>query len=169
MTIGQSLRIGLTGPAVAAPTSIGVATLGLGAVYYLSIRPLAIAAGFASSDAQLLPILALALGSIPTFLHVLAFSMLAGALGESASDRIRSCTGWVGVNALFEVGQHATVARLLVKTLDRWCGEYFVCARTGQYFLRGTFDSADIAAGALGGLLAYIILKCRSRHAESVS
>jgi hypothetical protein len=169
VTIGQSTVIRWAGRAVAAPTLIGVSTLAAGAVYYLSVRPMAIAAGFASTDAQRLPVIAIALGSLPTFLHVLAFSMLTGALGESASSRIRSCTAWAGVNALFEVAQHATVARLLAEKLDLWCGEYFVCARTGQYFLRGTFDIADIAAGALGGLLAYTILKCRSHHAESVS
>lgn len=156
--------------AVAAPMVLGAATLALGAVYYLSVRPMAIAAGFASIDSQQPPIVVLALGSLPTFLHVLAFSMLTGALGASAeSSRAWACIAWASVDGLFEFGQHEIVARLLVAQLDLRCGTNFVCARSGQFFLHGTFDIADIAAGALGGLLAYTILKYPIRHAESAS
>ena len=170
LTAFRPPSIELTSRAVAAPIFVGAATLALGAVYYFSVRPMAISAGFASIDAQGLPVLALALGSLPTFLHVLAFSLLTGALnGMPASSRAWNCAVWAGVNAVFEIGQHETVARVLVVQLYSWCGTTIACARTSQYFAHGTFDIADLIAGSLGGLLAYTILNNSARHAESVS
>ena len=162
--------IELVGRAGAAPISMGAATLALGAVYYLSVRPMAVAVGLASIDAQRLPLLALALGSLPTMLHVLAFSLLTSSFGSRrAASHAWNCAAWVGINALFEIGQHELVARVLAAKLDSWCGATIACARTGQYFAQGTFDFTDIAAGALGGLLAYKILKYTDRHAENLS
>jgi hypothetical protein len=149
---------------------LGAAALALGAFYYTSVRPLAIAAGLTSNDAQRLPVLALALGSLPTLIHVLAFSLLTGAVGTtSAAGRAWTCAVWAAINALFELGQRESVARVLATRLDDWCGNVSVCTRTGQYFMRGTFDFTDIAAGALGGLLAYTILKNTDRRPENLS
>lgn len=160
----------LTRRSVAAPMFLGAATLAIGAAYYLAVRPQAVAAGLASFDKQGSVVAALTLGSLPTFLHVLAFSLFGGALSAPfASNRAWVCIAWVGVNALFEVGQHAAVVRVLATHAHDWCGHINACARTGQYFSRGTFDFTDIAAGALGGLVAYTILNSRDRRAEYLS
>ncbi len=149
---------------------LGAAALALGAVYYAAVRPMAMAAGLASIDDQRFPALALALGSLPTLIHVLAFSLLTSAVGTtSAAGRAWTCAAWVAINALFELGQRETVARVLATQLDQWCGAMVSCSRTGQYFVRGTFDFMDIAAGALGGLVAYTILTHTVCHAERAS
>jgi hypothetical protein len=129
---------------------------------------MAVAAGLISNDAQRVPVLALALGSLPTLIHVLAFSLLAGALNaRTPASHASICATWAGINALFEIGQNAVVARLLAAQLDRWCGAMTACVRASQYFIRGTFDWMDIVAGTLGGVLAYKILSDADRHAES--
>jgi hypothetical protein len=95
-------------------------------------------------------------GSLPTFAHTAAFSLMTAAvLGSRRYAAWRVCAIWVGVNAGFELGQHPS--------LRPWLNGALVDApwpfdSLRGYFARGTFDVADLGAAALGGLAAWVVL-----------
>lgn len=161
MTSATSFVHGRFNPhAVAAPACVGAAALVFGAIYYAALRPAATAAGLASSDAAGAPVLATVLGALPTFLHVSAFALLTGAVAAcGARGRAWLCASWVGIDALFEIGQHVAIGPTLAAQLGQWCGALSACTRTGRFFAQGTFDTADLVAGILGGLAAYALLR----------
>lgn len=95
------------------------------------------------------------LGSMPTLLHVFAFSLLtigiAGLSGFGA--RLGFTALWVAVNALFELAQavdHAAFARAL-DTLSMG-GSAFE-----RFVTDGVFDMRDIWGGVVGGGLAMLV------------
>lgn len=155
----QTEAIRLVGGAITVPGWSGIALLALGALYYVVLRPAAIAAGFVSSAATA-PGIATVLGSLPTFLHVCAFALLTGVVATTDRyGRACICTAWVGIDAVFEMGQHALVSPTLAVPLEHWCAALAVCRRTSQFFVQGTFDPADLIAGVIGGLAAFSFLR----------
>jgi hypothetical protein len=106
-----------------------------------------------ASDAAALSLVA------PSFIHVVAMVLLlAAVLSPTRRGAIGLCTSWVGINWLFELGQHRAWSADLAAWLASACGESFACERSSQYFLHGTFDAFDLAAAGIGGLVAWIAL-----------
>jgi hypothetical protein len=90
-------------------------------------------------------------GSLPDFLHALAFTVLtAVVLGGSRTAALASAAAWWSIDSLFEIGQHPAVSPWLVAALPTWFGHIPLLGNTDKYFLRGTFDPADLAAIAIG-------------------
>lgn len=135
----------------------GCLALALGALVYGTDRP--------AGAAWLVPSLPLLAGwhlfgplggMLPSFFHPLAFSLFtAAALPTTDRPAYGACAGWFAVNALFEVGQHATIAPVLAAWLQPLPG---VGHRLAAYFSHGRFDVADLAAALLGALLAAALL-----------
>lgn len=97
---------------------------------------------------------------LPSLVHAFAFSVLTAlALPRRPWRCAAACTGWVAIDSLAELGQHAAVsgplADALVTAFDGAAG----AARVGRYFTMGSFDLADLVAGGAGGLLAYAALR----------
>ncbi|MFQ5990676.1 MAG: PQQ-dependent sugar dehydrogenase, partial [Candidatus Methylomirabilales bacterium] len=98
--------------------------------------------------------------SLPTFAHVFAFSLLTAVLlGGGKRKTIAICLGWMATEAAFELGQHPALAHGLVALIPSWFEQVLILEKTDSYFLRGTFDPADIVTIALGALAAYVVIQ----------
>ena len=147
------------------------ALLALGLLVYVADRP--------PGRAMLLPAWArLASGGwfdsvgdwLPSFIHPFAFSLLTvAALGPSARPRYGVCVAWGAVNAAFELGQLPRVATELARALHVSMLPTSLSRPLADYFVRGQFDFADLAAIVLGSTAAVIVLRLRHdpevRHA----
>ena len=99
-------------------------------------------------------------GSLPTLLHSAAFALLALAV-SAPWPRLAPwvCSGWLALEAGFELLQRDGTARVLEAALPSapsWLRAY----------LDGTFDPLDVLAAAAGALLAFLIATCTMADAE---
>lgn len=99
-------------------------------------------------------------GVLPDFLHVFAFILLTAAVVPGPPRIVSICLFWLGIEALFEIGQHPALAPAIAAALPTWLEHFPILDRTAGYFLHGTFDWGDIVAIALGALTAYAVIKC---------
>lgn len=134
-------------------TAIAVAALAVGVAVYVLDRPPG-SAYLLPRSATLFPGAPSWFGSagawLPAFLHVFAFSLLTAALlRASRSNAACACVAWWAIDSLFELGQHPAVSPHL----------------GAAYFVRGSFDPADLLATALGALCAYATLILIRRRA----
>ena len=128
---------------------IATALLLTGVVYYYLFRTPVVAYGwFGMSGHEILPAYgAVVLDALPSFVHVLAFSLLTWLVLDRRYA-LWSVGLWAGVNLLFEAGQAVPAAYLhaLPKLLQ-------------HYFINGTFSIADIIAIFLAAFIALKIMK----------
>jgi hypothetical protein len=95
--------------------------------------------------------------SLPTFIHVFAFSLLtAGLIAESKRGYAAACFFWFAVNVLFEFGQRFD--NYVVQVIPGWFAEIPFLQNTSGYFLKGRFDYLDLFSITLGALTAYFFL-----------
>lgn len=96
-------------------------------------------------------------GSLPSFLHVLAFSLLVGGLfGARKTGYLIICLAWLFTNVLFELGQkHITTAS---QAIPQSFEGVFILENMKSYFLKGTYDHFDILASCAGSAAAYWVL-----------
>lgn len=118
--------------------AFGSVLLTIGLVFYLVYRP-ATAFGRVCPDWHLpMPHFTgatLLFGSLPTFLHVVAFCLISSAvLGSRRAMVLIICGGWA-------------VAEIVFELLQQPAG-----------FLAGTFDTADISAALVGAAFAAKLL-----------
>jgi hypothetical protein len=112
------------------------------------------------------PLFGVLSGFLPGFLHVFAFTLLTAAVLTVRSMRAAAtvAAAWCVTDLLFEIGQHPAIAPVIAATLPAWFAGIPLLENAGPYFLRGTFDAADIAATVAGAVLAYFtILSTRSQ------
>ncbi len=102
-----------------------------------------------------------ALGAwLPSGLHALAFSLLtAAALPPRPALAYGACVAWCAIDLGFEIGQLPQLATALAGVLHRAGGDAPLVTALSNYFLRGRFDSGDIAATVAGSLLAALLLR----------
>jgi hypothetical protein len=103
-------------------------------------------------------------GSLPTFLHSVAFALL--ALAVTAPWRRLApwvCSGWLAVEAAFELLQADAIADAVLSA-GLASGPYWLRA-----FLAGTFDPLDLGAAAAGVLLAFLIATWTAARVEDAS
>jgi hypothetical protein len=134
-------------------TAIAVAALAVGVAIYVLDRPPG-SAYLLPRGATLFSGTALWFGGagdwIPAFLHVFAFSLLSAALlRASRAAAASACVAWWAIDSLFELGQHPAISPHL----------------GAAYFVRGSFDPADLLATALGAVFAYATLILIRRRA----
>ena len=120
-----------------------------GNVYFLAVIGMA-----ETADPWKPPLLRVAGGCLPAYLHVFSFSLLsAGLIACGKRGCLIVCGIWLGVNLLFELGQYyASTAANLV---PRWFDGVFLFDHVRTYFLGGTFDPLDLLACLAGAASAY--------------
>lgn len=96
-------------------------------------------------------------GSAPTFLHVVAFSLLTAIGRRGHLATALSCVGWTCVNLLFELGQHPAASQVLTRHIPSGFDRFWLLDRVRPYFEQGGFDPNDLCAAVLGGAFAYAI------------
>jgi hypothetical protein len=106
------------------------------------------------------------LGSLPTFLHTLAFALMTLAvLRPGPRGTVRVCGAWLLLEAAFEVAQHPAIGAatglggdprdaLATAAPLAWLRDY--CSN-------GTFDVADLVAAFLGAALACALARGRAK------
>jgi len=95
--------------------------------------------------------------SLPTFIHVFAFSLMTASLIASQKrGYIVVCLAWFAIDVLFELGQG--IGNLIIPVIPSWFFNFLFLENIGNYFLRGHFDYLDLMSIALGSVIAYMIL-----------
>ena len=141
--------------------AVGCFALALGLLVYLADRD--------PAQAQLIPAVAALAGRqwfgpiglwLPSLVHPFAFSLFtAAALPARSAWRYHACALWCVVNVAFELGQYPRASARLAEGLQDAFGSAAAGRSLANYFLRGTFDGADIAAAVLGAVAAACVLR----------
>ena len=97
---------------------------------------------------------------LPSLVHPFAFGLLSAALlPPQGAARPAACVAWAVVNALFEWGQHPRASAWIARSLQEWDGPPALTQPLASYFQHGSFDPGDLAAAAIGALLAIGVLR----------
>ena len=101
--------------------------------------------------------------SLPEFIHVFSFILItAGLIFCNKRGYLIICLSWFLVDSAFELGQKFNTWSSSI-TPDWFTGIPFL-ENTKNYFLRGTFDFIDLAAIALGTIIAYFVISATSKR-----
>ena len=142
---------------------IGVIGLLIGSLVYLIDRPPDHTYFISSSPinislSNIIPSVFGSIGnSLPEFIHVFSFILItAGLIFCNKKGYLIICVSWFLIDCAFELGQKfALWSSSLVP--DWFAGIPFL-ENTKNFFLQGTFDFVDLAAIALGTVIAYLVL-----------
>lgn len=105
--------------------------------------------------------------NLPSFAHALAFILItAGLLATHKNTYLLICLFWFALESLFEVGQALINSTTVI---PGWFAGIPFLENTENYFLNGTFDWNDVAASALGAILAYLVLRTTSKTGRKTS
>ena len=118
---------------------------------------------------HLLPPLLVALGnSLPTFIHVFAFTLMtAGLFASKEKGYIIVCFFWFTVDTLFELGQGYN--NVMNQVIPACFSDFFLLEKSKNYFLHGRFDYLDLFSIAVGSVLAYMLLvKTKITRSEAI-
>ena len=141
--------------------AIGCLAMTIGGLVYLVDRDV--------SHAVLIPAIAAPANSrlfgvlgqwLPSFVHPFAFSLFTAAvLPLGSAPRYRVCAAWCAANIAFELGQLPQASAQLARALQGLFGDAPLAQALANYFVRGTFDVADIVAVVIGALMAAAVLR----------
>jgi hypothetical protein len=142
---------------------IGLGGLLLGTLVYLVDRPpdqtyFVYSSPINISLFKIMPILFASIGnSLPEFIHVFSFILItAGLIFCRKRGYLIICLSWFLIDCAFEMGQkYSTWSSRIIP--DWFAGIPFL-ENTKSFFLQGTFDFIDLAAIALGTVIAYFVL-----------
>lgn len=150
--------------------AIGSASLLMGVGYYLALRPAGSVWFLPAAlhvEARIPHAVGHLTGAFPTFSHTLAFSLLsAGVVAAGRRFGAVICAAWLAIEMAFEFGQHAAISTTLIAHLPLWIDRVWLLGNAPRYFARGTFDVTDIAASAVGAVIALLII-CRTPPPET--
>jgi hypothetical protein len=129
--------------------SLGLLALSLGALIYVVLRPEGSSyVNVYFSFHQSLPHIPF-INNLPSFFHVFAFSLLTVSVLGTFRYAFLTCSVWMLLNLLFEVGQHSSVVNALsAKAI--WLPSIL-----NNYFRFGTFDMWDMVFCVVGAVGAY--------------
>lgn len=103
------------------------------------------------------PILVFIGNSLPTFIHVLAFSLLTASLvATQKRGYALVCLAWFIIDILFELAQ--AFGEAIISVVPEWFSNIVFLQNTRIYFLKGRFDYLDLFSITLGALVAYFFL-----------
>lgn len=149
----------------------GLSVLLLGALFYYFFREaehtyfLNFLAAKPHTHTFLSPVLVRLGNSLPTFIHVLAFSLMtAGLVARRKKGYAIVCLAWFAVDALFELAQG--FGDTMIPIIPGWFSNVLFLENTRDYFLHGRFDYLDLVSIALGSAAAYILLIITSDYKE---
>lgn len=101
---------------------------------------------------------------LPTFLHTFAFCLLTAALLRvGVRGSLAICSGWLMIDAAFEIGQHPDIAPVLARWTPDWFSAIPVLDNTAGYFLNGRFDPYDLISIVVGAVLALPLILATRR------
>ena len=104
--------------------------------------------------------------SLPSFVHVFSFILItAGFLNCQKKGCIIICVCWFLTDVSFELGQKFMVSSSSM--VPNWFSGIAYLENSKKYFLSGTFDLNDLAAIALGTILAYFALSISIKRRKS--
>jgi len=150
-----------TGPAALwTQAALGALALAVGVLVYVLDRPAGQVPFLSALNlADATPVIfGVVGGSLPTFAHTFAFSLLTAAwLGGGKRAGLWACLTWFGIDSAFEIGQQPEVAVRLVELVPGWFEYLPFLAQADSYFLSGTFDTWDLASIVLGAAAAFFI------------
>lgn len=142
---------------------LGLNILILGALYYFLFRTAehTYFLKFFENTPQLkhnLPPLLVALeNSLPTFIHVFAFTLMtAGLFASGKKGYVIVSFFWFTIDALFELGQ--AFNNMMIQVVPEWFSDFLLLENIKNYFLHGRFDYLDLFSIVVGSLVAYILL-----------
>ncbi|MDH3418674.1 MAG: hypothetical protein OEQ25_07590 [Gammaproteobacteria bacterium] len=150
-----------TGPAALwTQAALGALALAVGVLVYVLDRPaeqLPLLSAFNFADVTPV-VFGVVGGSLPTFAHTFAFSLLTAAwLCGGKRAGLWACLTWFGIDSAFEIGQQPQIAVHLVEIVPGWFEYLPFLPQADSYFLSGTFDAWDLISIALGAVAAYFI------------
>jgi hypothetical protein len=138
--------------------AFGIGWFLVGVLVYLIARPRTISAFFPEAIRIAAPMphgLRSLLGPVPTFVHVLAFSVMSAAfVGRTYTRQLLLCVGWAAIEVVFELAQYPLVRDRLLR-VSLLSSMPFI----RSYLAGGTFDCADILAAIFGASLAGLFLR----------
>ena len=148
---------------------IGVIGLLIGSLVYLIDRPpdqtyFVYSSPINISLSNVIPNVFASIGnSLPEFIHVFSFILItAGLIFCQKRGYLIICLSWFLVDCAFELGQKFN--NLALKIIPDWFAGIPFLENTENYFLQGTFDFIDLAAIALGTIIAYFVLSATSKR-----
>jgi len=95
--------------------------------------------------------------SLPTFIHVFAFSLLsAGLIATRKRGCALVCLAWFIIDVLFELAQ--AYGKVIIPAIPEWFSNFLFLENTKNYFLHRRFDYLDLFSIALGSLAACFFL-----------
>lgn len=102
-------------------------------------------------------------GSLPSFVHVISFSMLTASLiSYSKINYVLVCAFWLTINFVFEIGQkYKLLSQRLVPTSFE---SIPVWENTGDFFLNGIFDINDIGAACVAAVISFYLLQSTAKR-----
>lgn len=141
---------------------LGSIFLSLGIITYIAFRPSGQATWIPemiSLDWSKFQIIVKIGNSIPSFLHILSFSLLtAGIMAQNKKNYMIICFTWFFINLLFEFLQANTVFTLLNSVSDNHDKLNPLLQWLKNFSMYGVFDPKDIIALIIGAIIAYIVL-----------
>ena len=107
---------------------------------------------------EYLPKILVSIGnSLPTFIHVFAFSLLsAGLIATQKRGYALVCLAWFIIDVLFEIAQ--VYGKVIIPAIPEWFSNFLFLENTKNYFLHGRFDYLDLFSISFGSLAAYFFL-----------
>jgi len=96
-------------------------------------------------------------GSAPSFLYTLALGLFIGACAASRESGIFHCLAWTALCLVLEISQQRDVASYISARL----GELLPASSMqpiSTYWERGVYDTNDLLATLVGGLLATVLI-----------
>jgi general stress protein CsbA len=142
---------------------LGLNILILGGLYYFFFRTaehtyfLKLFENTPQLKHNLPPLLVALENSLPTFIHVCAFTLMTAGLfaGEEKGYVIVSLF-WFTIDVLFELGQ--AFNNMMIQVIPEWFSDFFLLENIKNYFLHGRFDYLDLLSIAVGSVVAYMLL-----------
>jgi len=151
---------------------IGVIGLLFGSLIYLIDRPpdqtyFVYSSPINISLFNIIPTLFASIGnSLPAFIHVFSFILItAGLIFCQKRGYLIICLSWFLIDSAFELGQKFNTWSSSI--IPNWFTGIPFLENTENYFLQGTFDLLDMAAIALGTVIAYFAILTTSKRRET--
>jgi hypothetical protein len=94
---------------------------------------------------------------LPSLFFTLAMGLLIGACAATPAGARLHCTLWIALALLLELTQHPVIAGPASGWLAAFLGDS-LWRLIGPYWMRGTFDPADLFATLAGGSIALLLL-----------
>jgi hypothetical protein len=139
---------------------IGITVLIVGIVFYILYRPPAYFITLLHLDTYVMSdrlfIGDIVYGSLPSFVHIVAFSMITSSIiGETPISDLIVCLVWLFIEVLFEFAQGY---KSLVLTCLIYMSKLPFHDTMTTYIVYGTFDVNDLVALLLGSLITYYLM-----------